>query len=443
MKKHLAINGGPKVRTEPFICQNFVKEGEQRAVRRVLDSGRLSHFRGNYTPNFYGGPEILALEEEWSRKVSAKFAIAVNSCTSALQIACGAIGLGPGDEVIVTPWSMSCSATAPLIWNAVPRFADIEVDYYCLDPTSVALSLTQRTKAIIAVDLFGQPYDADFINSIAKTRNIKVIEDAAQAVGSTYKGKQAGTLGDIGVFSLTVGKHMSSGEGGMMVTDDPVLAQRCRLIRNHAEAVVHDMISSDQSLCDYLNLSNNMLGFNMRMTEIEAAIAREQLKRFPRTVFCHKSNANYLYGKLGVIPPIIPSPIREGCTHSYYVQAFKWDSKAAEGIHRDVYINAVKAELAPEKGRETEGVPIGCGYIKPLYLFPLFQLGRLYGGTRYPFRRIDTSHYATPNLCPVAEKLWKDELFVHHLVGPELNRRDLDDIVRAFEKVWFHKEELR
>lgn len=440
----LAIHGGPKIRTKPFVCQEPIGPEEKEAVNRVMGHGRLSHYRGNYTPSFYGGPEVLALEEAWAKEMGTAFAIAVNSCTSALQVVCGAIGLAPGDEVIVTPWSMSCSATAPLIWNAVPVFADIEEDYYCLDPHSITRVISPLTKAIIVVDLFGQPYDADVINELAHEIGAIVIEDAAQAIGSYYKDKPAGTLGDIGVFSLTYGKHLTSGEGGMIVTDNAMIAQRCRLIRNHAEAVINDMVPKDLNL---FNGHNNMVGFNMRMTEIEAAIAHCQLDKLYNIVEAHQRNANFLHGQIGKIPAVKASPVRPDCSHSYYVQAFKWDANkfkelGEEKIHRDTFIRAVKAELTGEKGREVEGVPIGCGYIKPLYLFPLFQNVKLYGGTNYPFTHESLYHYHN-HPCPVAERLWSEELFVHRLVGPKMTKKDLDDIYAAFDKVWNSRETLK
>jgi dTDP-4-amino-4,6-dideoxygalactose transaminase len=461
MIKKLAINGGVPVRSKPFPNMTTIGLFEIKAINRVMKSGNLSGYRGNWSENFYGGGEIQALESEWSRYFNVESSIAVNSATSGLQIACGAIGLKPGDEVIVTPWSMSCSATAPLLWGAVPVFADIEENDFCLDPKSVEQKITERTRAIIVVSLFGQPYDPK-INEIAKKHGLIVIEDAAQAIGSKFiigydeaNGEHsawAGTLGDIGVYSFTQGKHITCGEGGMLVTDNPNFAFNCEMLRNHAEAVENDMYENNQSEWAQMKkipfLRPGMFGFNLRMTEIQAAIIREQLGQLESIVRAHVRNAEHIAERIQYIPPIKPPMgAREHCTHSYYVQAFKWDMEFSEGVHRDEYINAVKAELAPEAGRENEGVPIGCGYIKPLYLFPIFQKMRDEWFKNPPGSStcIANRH---PDLykkgsCPVAERLWKEELFLHRLLGISLTKNDLDSIVQAFWKVWAYRHESK
>lgn len=453
----LAIQGGTKIRTKSFPQQITIGQEEKEAVMKVMDIGRLSHFRGCWNSNFYGGPEIQALEKEWAEKFNVKHAIAVNSATSGLIVACGSIGLSPGDEVVVSPWSMSCSATAPLWWNSIPIFADIEYDYYCLDPKSVEERITDRTKAIIVVDLFGQPYNPE-IHAIAHKHGLLIIEDAAQAIGSYLEDHicraDAGTLGDLGVYSLTHGKHLTSGEGGVIVTNDNNLAFKCRLIRNHAEAVINDMEHhKEPDGGRYIYPLKNMLGMNARMTEIEAAIARCQLRKLDGFVEARQRNVKLLGDALRDIPAIKPSPIRGNCTHSYYVQAFKFDAEIA-GVHRDKFIEAVKMELAPEEGRESEGVPIGTGYIRPLYLSPLFQNMLLYGGTVAPWNYVQPyweaegmygkykSNYA-PGSCPVAERLWKDELFISRLHGLPLTEADVKDISDAFHKVWEYREELK
>jgi dTDP-4-amino-4,6-dideoxygalactose transaminase len=451
----LAINGGPKIRTKPFPKQDNFDHREKEALNRVMDNGRLSGYRGAWCEQFYGGEEVKALESEFKAKFNSKYAIACNSATSGLQIACGAVGLAPGDEVIVTPWSMSCSATAPLLWNAVPVFADIEYDYYCLDADSIENKITDRTKAIIIVDLFGQPYNVERINAIAKKHNLMIIEDAAQAIGSykkyypkdkiypgEYNVQYAGTFGDIGVYSFNYGKHITCGEGGIIVTDNEILAMRCRLIMNHAEAVINDMNLNniDEILHD---LNNNMLGFNMRMTELQACVARVQLEKFDNLLYKRLENIKYLHENLSGIYPIIPPLTRMGYAHTYYVQSFKWCAAKADGIHRDRFIEAVKAELTPIENRMNEGVPLGCGYIKPLYLFPIFQNKMLYGGFSQPFKFENEEHDYNKGICPITEQLWKHELFLHRFFAPPTTIEDLKDVVDAFNKVWEHREEIK
>src|SRR3989344_3460234 len=238
----LAVMGGTPVREKNrlFPAYNPIGVAEKRAAERVLESGVLSKYIGAWEPDFYGGPEVQAFEREWAKKFKGKYAVPMNSAPSGLIAAVGALRIEPGDEVIVSPYSMIISATAPLFYGAVPVFADIEPEYFCLDARSVDAAITPRTKAIIVVDIFGQPHDADRINAIARAHGIKVIADSAQAPGALYKGARAGTLSDIGVYSLNYHKHIHTGEGTLVVTNDDDLAERLQLIRNHAEAVVGD-----------------------------------------------------------------------------------------------------------------------------------------------------------------------------------------------------------
>ena len=216
----------------------------------------------------------------------------------------------------MSPYSMSASATAPIIYNAVPVFADIEDEFFCLDPKSVEQKITKRTKAILIVDIFGQTYDYKKINAIAKKNNLIIIEDAAQAPYSFNSKKLSGTLGDIGVFSLNRHKHIQCGEGGMVVTDDDYLAERICMIRNHGECVVESKKTKN---------IQNTVGFNFRMTEIEAAITRCQLKKLKKLVKDRQKNCEFLSKELKKIPAIKAVEIREKSTHSYYILPFKFN----------------------------------------------------------------------------------------------------------------------
>lgn len=423
MNEKLAIYGGEKVRSSLFPFYQTIGQEEILAVTEVLRSGVLSKYLGVWHEDFYGGPQVQSFEREWAELYGVANAMSVNSNSSGLIAALGAVGVGPGDEVIVSPYSMSISATAPLFYGAVPVFADVEPDFFCLDPKSVEEKITSRTKAIIIVDLFGNPYDADAINALAKKHNIYVIEDAAQAPLTMYKNRYAGTLGDIGVFSLNYHKHVHTGEGGMVVTNDDRLAERVRLIRNHAESVVEKKGEEDLV---------NMIGFNSRMTEVEAAIGREQIKKLPELLSKRLDNVEYLANGLKDIPFLRIAPTRPNCEHGYYVQAFLYDETCA-GVHRDLFIDAVKAELMPTEKRENEGVHISVGYVKPIYLLPVFQKKIAIGRNGFPF--VGSAVDYTKGICPTVERLHEHELIFHHLIHSALTKKDLDDVVEAFHKV--------
>jgi len=347
---------------------------EKEAVNRVMDSKVLSGYRGSWGDWFYGGEEIKALEKEWAEYFHVKHAICCNSATSGLWLACAAIGLKPWvwnskirnyqpeiQEVIVSPYSMTCSASMPLHFGANPVFTDIEEDYFCLDPASVESKITPYTKAIIVVDLFGQPYDADAINAIGKKYNIPVIEDAAQACGAKYKGKYAGTLGDIGVYSLNVHKHIQCGEGGIVVTNDNDTAMKIHLCMNHAEAVMNDISQKSIWYPDFYNL----VGLNLRMTELSAAIAREQLKKLDSILAVYQENAKHF-----------PIKIRPECTSAFYKYAFT----------REVSAEITCKEY--KKHKAYNAFNFKTHYITPIFKMPLFQ----------------TMGYE-PGLCPVCEKV--------------------------------------
>ena len=312
---------------------------EQKAVERVMKKGILSDYKGNWSDKFFGGEEIQALEKEWARHVRVKHAIACNSATSALYASLGAIGIKAGDEVLVTPFSMTCSASIPILFGAKPVFVDIEDIYFNIDPSKIENKITEKTKAIIVVNLFGHPYDVEKINAIAKKNNLYVIEDSAQAPMASNNGKMCGSLGDVGCFSLNYHKHIHAGEGGMMTTDDDELAMRCRLMINHAEAIVNGMVQEGLPYYD-------MIGMNLRMTELQAAIAREQLKKLPSIIDGYRRYAR-----------MFDIPLMDNCTHSYYRYAF---------LNTDDY---KLEELNPDDAM----FDIKKHYITPIHRMPYFK----------------------------------------------------------------------
>lgn len=430
----LALLGGSPIRTQPFPAYRVIGPDDEAAVAEVVKSGVLSRFLGAWHPDFLGGPEVQAFEAEWAQAFHARYAVSVNSNTSGLFCSVGAIGVGPGDEVIVSPYTMSASAVAPLVFNAVPIFADIDPESYCLSADTIRARITPRTKAIVVVHIFGNVADMDPIMELAAQHNLTVIEDCAQAPFATYKGRPVGTLGHLGVFSLNYHKHIHTGEGGVVVTNDQRLAERVQLIRNHAEAVVEAQAAAKGSPADLVN----MIGFNMRLGEIEAAIGRRQLAKGPALIQARRDNVRYLESRLAGVPGLSCPKVEPGVEHVYYVHGLSYDA-GVTGVKRSTFVAAVKAELAPTQLREGEGVLIGQGYVKPLYRQALYRERVAYGsgGTGCPFA---CPHYDglpdyDPQSFPNVEDAHFNRVITHELMRPPMTQGDLDDVARAFHKV--------
>lgn len=422
----LALLGGQPLRRKPFPIYRTLGEEEKQAVLAVLDRGVLSQFLGTWSPDFNGGPEIQALEKEWADYFGVRHAVAMNSATSCLYAGVGAAHIGPGDEVIVSPYTMSASASAALVYGGIPVFADIDPNTFCLDPASIRRRISPRTRAIVAVDIFGHPAAFDEIMAIAREHKLVVIEDSAQAPGAKLGDKYAGTLADMGVFSLNYHKTIHCGEGGVIVTDNDTFADRLRLIRNHAEAVVK---AKGHSEPDALV---NMLGFNYRMTEIEAAIARQQLKKLERLLEPRIAAAGYLAEQLAAIPGLTAPRTVVGARHGYYVFAIKYDA-ARIGLPRARFVEALRAE----------GIPIGMGYVEPLYLQPMYQQRIAIGRHGFPFTeaRPEAVRYER-GLCPVAEAMHFESLLTTDLCHADIAQSDLDDFVAGIRKVIDHRHKL-
>ncbi|NNM82269.1 MAG: DegT/DnrJ/EryC1/StrS family aminotransferase [Burkholderiales bacterium] len=416
----LAINGGKPVRTSPFPAYVTIGEEEKRAAMEVLDSTVLSKFLGTWSADFYGGPRVQKLEREWEAHFGIRHAVAMNSATSGLYAAVGAAGVGPGDEVIVSPYTMAASATAAVIYGGIPVFADIDPDTFCLSPQSIRERITDKTRAIIVVDIFGHPAEMDEIMELARSRGIVVIEDAAQAPGAKYHEKYAGTLADMGVFSLNYHKTIHCGEGGVVVTNDGNFAERLQLIRNHGEVVV-----KAKGVENIVNL----VGFNYRMTEIEAAIASEQLKKLEGLVAPRVEAANYLTDALAGLPGITPPRVMAGARHGYYVYAIRYDAKAT-GVSRRRFAEAARAE----------GISFNQGYVEPIYLQPMYQQKIAFGAGGYPFS-LGHPDYSR-GLCPVTERMHDEEVLLADFCHANMTRKDLEDVACAIVKVCENLSEL-
>jgi perosamine synthetase len=418
---NLALNGGCPIRSTPWLDNFTLGEEEKSAVIKVMDSGYLSLFEGSHTPDapfsFKGGPEVLALEQEWCESHEVKHAISVNSATSGLYAAVGALGLGYGDEVIVSPYTMTASAIAPMIYGAIPVFADVEKETGCLCPKSVEKLISNKTKGIIVVHQFGIPADMDEIMRIAKLHGIVVIEDCAQSHGAKYHGKTVGSIGDIGVFSFNVNKTIQTGEGGICTTQNDELAYRLELIRNHGEAVV--------GASGYDNITN-IAGYNYRMTELVAAIGRVQLKRLPSLNKRRLELVNRLTVGLASCDFLEPILGRENCHSTYYIYPTRFNAEKA-GISRDVFVQAMKAE----------GILFSQGYTKPLYLQPLYQRKHLFKHG-YPFTAHENRECRMDyfeGIAPIAERLYSHEMLINEHVREPQSDEDIDCIINAIKKL--------
>ena len=419
----LALFGGPKTIQAEFKRYNSLGNEEVKAAKEVIESGVLSQFLGAWNPDFYGGTKVQEFERQCEKYFNVKHAVTVNSWTSGLIAAVGAIGIEPGDEVIVTPWTMCASATAILHWNAIPVFADIDPETFNLCPRSVEANITPFTKAIMAVDIFGQSADIDELMAIAEKYGLKIISDAAQAPGAIYKGRYAGTIAHVGGYSLNYHKHIHAGEGGVIVTNDDAIAERLQLIRNHAEAVVGEK--------GVTNLSN-MIGHNFRLGEIECAIGIEQLKKLQGFVESRQSLAEALTAGLKDLKGLITPVIKPDRTHVYYVYPLRLDLNLL-GTTRDRICSALAAE----------GVAVSQGY-QNIHLLPMYQNKIAFGSKGFPwtaeFCNRDISY--KKGICPVAEKLHDETYIGFGMCVYDLTHDDIVLIVNAFKKVWSHLDEL-
>jgi dTDP-4-amino-4,6-dideoxygalactose transaminase len=416
--EELAILGGNPVISESFAPYQSLGDAEIKAVSDVAKSGCLSGFYGSWGDQFLGGPKIIEFEKAWAERFGVRYAVTVNSAASGLCAAMGALSITPGDEVIVPPYTMSASVVAPLMYGGIPVFVDIEPDTFCLDPDLVRKAITPRTKAIMAVNLFGHPARLADLRALGQEFGIKVVEDNAQGPLAAENGKWAGTIGDIGVFSLNYHKHIHTGEGGVCVTNCPDLAFRLQMIRNHGENIVEPAKVSDIT---------NLVGFNYRMSELSAAVGIEQLKSIDTHVGRREKIAHQLTQKLSDFSGLTPPVTRFGCRHVYYTWSMKFDA-ATVGVSRDKFCAALAAE----------GVPHGIGYVRPLYLLPLFQQRRAFGD--YPFNLTERQYYK--GLCPVAERMYEAELLLFEVCAYDLGDSEISSIQSAFKKVYGNRRRL-
>lgn len=404
----LALFGGTPEIDIPLTPYNRIGVAERKAVLETLESGLLSGYIGAPGPDFDGGPKVKELEERWTETFHCSHAIAVNSATSGLFAALGACGLGPDDEVIVPPYTMSATAVAPFVYGGIPVFVDIEPETFCLDVDRVRDAISRRTKAIIAVNLFGHPAHLRNLRALADAKGVFLIEDNAQAPLASENGCLTGTIGHIGVFSLNRHKHIQTGEGGVCTTDDRELALRLKLIRNHGENVA-----------EHYDINNvqNLIGFNYRLTELSAAVGLAQLHRAAEIVDEREALGHRLSAGVRDLPGLTPPQVREGCRHTFYAWPLRYNAEEV-GVSRTAFLQAMAAE----------GVPLNGGYVAPLYRLPIFKKRKSLNGA---------------NECPVTERMHKHVEVGFGICAFELSNTLIDNVATAFHKVYDNRASLK
>ncbi|MBE3143549.1 MAG: DegT/DnrJ/EryC1/StrS family aminotransferase [Planctomycetes bacterium] len=353
-------------------------------IKKLLEDDQLSGFRGTADGN-NGGPMVQRLEKSIADYFDIKHAIVFNSATAALHAALVACGVRKTDEVIVSPYSFTASASCVLQAGAKPVFADIDADSYCISPTEITKVKTANTKVLLPVHLCGNVADMDGILALAAVNGYKVIEDAAQALGAKYKGKFAGTIGDCGVFSFNQSKNISTGEGGCLITNNDTIAKRAKLVRNHGEVVEPEA---------------KILGWNYRMTEIEACIGYHRFQRLDEVNRHRQAMAQHISENLATVTGLNAPVVATDTVHSFYTYAMKVTPE----------FNMTATELCQRM--EIRDFPLKVGYVKPLHLQPIFANGVT---------------------LPVAEKCWNTDLIVTDIIKehPQKVSKFVDVLMRS------------
>jgi len=441
----LALSGGEPVRKDPFLSSVVVDDSEWQYVKNVLEKQEFSRFMGSATPDiekilvlpsldaenltgqyfsFLGGRMVRKFEADFAKKFNVQYAVSVNSATSGLSAALGAAGVEPGDEVITTCLSFNATAMSILSVNAVPVFVDVDDKLFCIDPKKIEDSITNHTKAILVVHLLGNAADMDAIMKIADKYKIAVIEDAAQAPGTKYKGKYVGTIGDAGVFSFQETKNIMTREGGMVVTANSEIAKKVRLIRNHGELIADDSWSEHDLV--------NLVGLNYRMTELTAALGVAQLEKLDENNRIRTENAMFLCEGLQGIPGLYVPEIKEDDIP--HVFPMLYDSSLT-GVERHKILAALRSE----------GIPVGSGYLRLMYENPVFSKKIAYGSGHCPWscHLYGADRQYNQGDCPIGEKLIREKFIWFYHVNRPNTKDDMADVVMAFRKVFDNIESLK
>jgi dTDP-4-amino-4,6-dideoxygalactose transaminase len=413
----LAIEGGSPVNREAFPMWPSFEEATIQKAMEPLRSGKV---------NYWTGEVGLKFEEEWARWNGARFAITTTNGTSALHTAVAGLGIGPGDEVICPSYSFIASSFCVLQAGALPVFADVREDHL-LDPAEIERHISDRTKAIIIVHLYGVVADMDPILAIARKRKLKVIEDCAQCFGGIYKGKKVGTIGDVGCFSFCQSKHFTTGgEGGAVITNDEELAWECRSFRDHGYDVKQRMRLME--LEAKLMYIHRRVGFNYRMTEVQSQIGLCELARLDSwNLKNRRRNGKMLIRALKDHPVVLHAPVdSEERQNAFWWAPFVLDIEKLKCTSKEFV-----------KAMEGEGAPVYGVMWPEMYKEKAYVERNGFGRLKYPFndpnaRQIDYSQV----VCKTAR--WLSERTMCFFTHPVYEERHMELYVRAFEKVAGH-----
>lgn len=404
----LAVDGGTPVWTKGWPQWPVADEREVEAITRVVRGGNWWKYSlgqilqevGDEWPADWG--EVARFQKGFAAFHDCQYGVACTSGTTALQIALRALGVGPGDEVIVPAYTFIATASAPALLGARPVFVDIEPTTCNIDPGRVAEAISSKTKAIVPVHLGGQPADMDEVNAIARDHGLAVLEDAAQAHGASYKGRKCGSLGDAGAFSFQVSKNVSGGEGGIVTTNDFRIAEMC-------DSLVWVGRKKDDPW-----YGHHYLAGNARMTEFQGAILNVQLTRLEQQMARRTANARLLDKlllEIEGIEPLLPHP--HTTAHAYHLYMLRYHPEAFGGWAKERFIEAVNAE----------GVPVMAGYVTPLYRQPAFAA-------------IITDVEQVAARCPVSEQTCRDALWIFQsvLLAEEEGMHGIAEAIRKVQR---------
>lgn len=392
MSKELAINGGTPVRdTYLSYGRQCIDDNDIEAVTRIL--------KGDFLTT---GPSVKAFEEKVAEYVGAKYAVAVSNGTAALHAACFAAGIKEGDEVIVTPITFAASSNCVLYCGGKPIFVDIDPKTYNIDVNKIEENITEKTKAIIPVDFTGQVVDIDRINGIAKKYNLTVIEDAAHALGSEYKGKKVGTLSHMTEFSFHPVKPITTAEGGMVVTDDEKLYKRLSLFRTHGITRDKELLSHNEGPWYYEQID---LGYNYRITDVQCALGSSQMNKLDSFLKRRREIVKKYNDSFKELSAYLSTPYEAEYSNSgWHIYVIKLNLDNLKVSRKEIF-----------EALQAENIGVNVHYV-PVYLHPYYQnLGYKKG------------------LCPEAEKLYSQIITLP--LFPKMSDKDIDDVINAVKKV--------